>query len=910
MAWEYEDKVRKITAFDTVELAERTKGYETETIYVATTDTYYEYTITPQTRDGLHVLNSYDGNYWIGVSGKYSLQNIPGSITTTTELDTAIAQIEDSISSQTMTGFVSWDSAGPYYSIAGNDLTLLVSGKGRIRGKEYSWSSPQTITLPINQTSFVYINTSGLIGIVDAATLALYQDNIVLFEALNEGTEIDVVRENHPYNFGTVESSRHLHLSIGTIFVPPTYDSRAIGANPARITTGTGGAVTDREIKLVGNAYLEDHGIYTYIPDSANNPITWRFFYTDSLGKWRKYATQSQFPMVYNNAGTVTALPTSGTNHVGIFRIYASKDDPNTGIPFYFVVINITAYDNVIQANNAVADGLPAIATNELSELEVSQIGYIIVENNATSGYIREVVIEKQTNTGGVTVSGPLNSHILLTDKDAIDSHPSYAISHTRIDTVLETVEDSLHRQEYISADSMDPNGFVNQTDSVMIWNHTTRTMSIQPAITQYEYWHKGLRYIETTLKTLQISTLNGLHYIYFIENQALFDDEYPPTDQIIKGVVLAMIVYWNNTQGIAPYVGDERHGMSMSWSTHDHEHFTYGARYKAGLELDNFIIGDGSLDAHAQFDCTDGSIKDEDIDISIVDGSPQQLTPILQAPVYFRIGTDLWFRSEADNFPIMYSGKQAYVGGSVVTYYTGANSRPAYNQLVGVNWQLTEIGQDDLFLIHLFATNDIYNPVVAILGTNVYTKLKDAQNAAYSEIKSLTGLPFPEFTPIGTIIYQGNNTFANAPNARIVTTDSGAYYIDFRDTRAFQGISATLPTFNYGIYTPTLTGITNVTSSTAYECGYIGVGQEISVSRMRIDVIPTTTGTTRIRASLPVASTIIGVYHLEGSGEDTPGTTGASVQGDTTNNEALIEFTASTATLHTFHINFGYRIQ
>lgn len=898
---------------DSVANAELHTGYNGEILYVNETQTFYSFVSSGASyvRDGLFVLNTLLGGNtrWIGVSGKYSLQNEPGSITTTTELKTAIAQIEDSISEQTQTGFSSWDSAGPYYSISGNDLTLLVSGKGRIRGKEISWSVPQTITLTLNSTTFIYIDSNGLINLVQNATLSLYQNNIVLFEALNEGTEVIVVKENHPYNFGSVEASRHLHLAIGTIFVPSAYDSRSIGANPQRITTGTGGVNSDREIKIVGNAYLEDHGLYTFISDSSGNAVNWKFFYTDSIGQWKKYSTQSQFPQVYNNGGTVTPLATTGTNHIGIFRLYASKDDPNTGIPSYFAVIDIDAYDNLLFANNAVTAGSPSYATNELFELEVAQLGYVIIENNVSGGYINEIIIEKQTNTSGVTISNPSVSHILLADRDTIDSHPSYAVSHIRLDTTLESVEDSLFRKEYLAAESLDPTGFIDRNETILSWDHPGRTLTIQPAVTQFVFWLKGYRYIVTTNQSKQISITNGLHYLYFDDSLTLIDDEFPPTNLLIKGVVLTSLLYWNNIQSIAIHVADERHGMVISWSTHDYLHFTFGTRYISGLLLDSFTIGDGSLDSHAQLDCANGIIKDEDIEISITNNIPQQLTPILQAPVFYRAGVDLWYRTEADNFPVVYSGKQGYVAGVITTIYTGASGRPAYNQNNAGTWQLTEVGAGNFFLIHFFATNDIYYPIITILGINVYTKEKEAQDAAYSEIQSLTGLPFIEFTPIGSVIYEGDETFANTPKARVIQTDIGTNYIDFRDTRTFRGISSTLPNQRSGDYTPALINISNVSGSTLNPIYYLGIGQELTL-RGEMQISTTASGITQFRITLPFSSILGNTYILSGSGSESTGLFPLAIRGDTTNNEALFEFIAPASSTYVICFQFGYRIQ
>lgn len=57
------------------------------------------------------------------------------------------------------------------------------------------------------------------------------------------------------------------------------------------------------------------------------------------------------------------------------------------------------------------------------------------------------------------------------------------------------------------------------------------------------------------------------------------------------------------------------------------------------------------------------------------------------------------------------------------------------------------------------------------------------------------------------------------------------------------------------GVYTPTLTNVTNVTSSTGYQANYMRVGDMVTVSS-KIDVTPTLIGTvTEVGLSLPIAS-------------------------------------------------------
>ena len=121
------------------------------------------------------------------------------------------------------------------------------------------------------------------------------------------------------------------------------------------------------------------------------------------------------------------------------------------------------------------------------------------------------------------------------------------------------------------------------------------------------------------------------------------------------------------------------------------------------------------------------------------------------------------------DNFPLATTG-------------TG---RAAWNEWTGATWQLTEVGNGNFVLVHLIATNDINNPVMALVGQAEYSNAGDAQEAASSEISTLAlgGLEFlyTEWTEIGTLIFQTSNGYTNSVKSRIRETADGGDYLDFR---------------------------------------------------------------------------------------------------------------------------------
>lgn len=312
-----------------------------------------------------------------------------------------------------------------------------------------------------------------------------------------------------------------------------------------------------------------------------------------------------------------------------------------------------------------------------------------------------------------------------------------------------------------------EPTGFINRTDSTMSINIGTRTFTIQPTTTSYDVYVKGVKFTKTTSQSSTWPNLPGAHYFYFDISGNL------QTTQVFNAAIITdnafiAIVYWNTDNSTVPYYAEERHGLVMDGETHSYLHTVLGARYISGGALQNFDVnGTGNLASNAQFTSDSGSIRDEDI--------LHQYLAQTQIPILYRIGT-LWRKKAADAYPVIYSGTAGY---------TGANGRLPYNQLVAGSWQLTEVSNNQFVLVHIFATNDINNPVVGIQGTVTYNDVNSARTGALTEITTLAGLPFAEFVALGSVVFETANTYSNVPKARIRSVNGGNY-VDFRGTQPY----------------------------------------------------------------------------------------------------------------------------
>lgn len=351
-----------------------------------------------------------------GVAGAVEIPTLSGDVIGSSgSVEIAIEALDDSQHSEGCSGLGAWAGAGTYYTIVGSGasayLRLDRPGHGFIRGVRVEWTAPQqTTAFADNTATYVYIDATGTIGTTTTADRALYQDHIVLFEVLDDGTNHVVVRDDHPYEFDNA-ASHWTHSVVGTVIGRSTTNAASVGADVTRVATGTGGAAGDREVKIVGAARIYDHGIETDIPDSAGAGVTWNVYFTNGSGKWIRHVAQTQLPMVYNNAGTATAL-TAG--RFGIFRLYVSKDDKNSASPTYFAVMHTAEYAAMAQADSAIADGTVSVITNELSALELAQLGFAVVKNSG-GGYIDHLLIQKAVVGGGIAGGGAASSAALVT---------------------------------------------------------------------------------------------------------------------------------------------------------------------------------------------------------------------------------------------------------------------------------------------------------------------------------------------------------------------------------------------------------------------------------------------------------------------------------------------------------------
>ena len=210
-------------------------------------------------------------------------------------------------------------------------------------------------------------------------------------------------------------------------------------------------------------------------------------------------------------------------------------------------------------------------------------------------------------------------------------------------------------------------NGFENRDDSVISFVNGTRTFTIdvQGPATEYVMWSNNAKYTKTTPDSIVIPDTEGPVLIYFDDdgNLATIYQGDPNIINIYLRWALVAVVNWDVTNQVQNFIGEERHGIVMSPATTLYLHSVLGSQLesKPGFACNNFQFDTGNLDADAQFAVTGGIYCNEDIMLTYTATVPQDIDPIVNAPVYYLEGNPPAFRKNPTTaFPV-----KSFVGGS-----------------------------------------------------------------------------------------------------------------------------------------------------------------------------------------------------------------------------------------------------
>ncbi len=431
-------------------------------------------------------------------------------------------------------------------------------------------------------------------------------------------------------------------------------------------------------------------------------------------------------------------------------------------------------------------DGLPSVALAQANSYDTSRVIAMCTEASiadGTNGEFTRFGFVNDLNTSAYTVG----TQLFLSDTVAggfTSTEPtgsnfpasigSVLIQHASTGRIDFTANISHHAAEVNRI-----SGYASYNAQTASFNDGTRTLTITPDDTEYVFYQDGTQYRKTG-DTYQIADTEGIHCIYY-DGGTLTSAVNPHAgiiDTIIRTKVITQFVGWNATANTHYYLGSEFHGApnvsGMSAMTHAYLHFVNGGRWISGGALNTMDIdGSGNDDTAAQFGIDTSGIVDEDIPFF-----PAGSASTAQIPIWYLDGANANIREATE-----LSGGEYYKVLTDTTAGVGSTGRLVFNEFTGGAWQLTTVDDRDFVLCHIFACNDLARPYIAIIGQGEYDNKGDARDGAQVEILSLTtgALPTPEFVPFATVIFETRNSYNNDVKGRVVSTGTGADYVDWR---------------------------------------------------------------------------------------------------------------------------------
>ncbi len=189
--------------------------------------------------------------------------------------------------------------------------------------------------------------------------------------------------------------------------------------------------------------------------------------------------------------------------------------------------------------------------------------------------------------------------------------------------------------------------------------------------------------------------------------------------------------------------------------------------------------------------------------------------------------------------------------------------------------------------------------------GTAFTTAGVDYQNGVTLANSGVGGISIAATSASGFITFASGGT-----SERFQMTTDGRFYGKALHNSAGAVTGATNQYVASGTYTPTLTNVTNVASSTPSACQWIRVGNVVTVSGL-FDVDPTSASVaTELGISLPIASALTAASNVGGTASSiTLVSNTGGIQADATNDRARLSYVPPSNAATTMGFTFTYVI-
>lgn len=284
-----------------------------------------------------------------------------------------------------------------------------------------------------------------------------------------------------------------------------------------------------------------------------------------------------------------------------------------------------------------------------------------------------------------------------------------------------------------------DLTGFINRTDSTLVWNGAVRTLFLAPVVGSFNVYYKGAKL--TIPGSIQIQILNSTGGRWIILNPTTLQLEESPNIDFAENIPVAWI-YYNHVDALAVVASDERHSASRDIQWHTSKHSEVGTTWLSGGDCSYALNNQASL----SLGFTNISIADEDITHNITHSiSPngfyqQVLSSNAAIPVVYKGASNTTSQTAAANPPWQ------------------VNTTAKYNQVISNNGILVDAPNNTYVNYYIIATNDMAYPIKAVLGTGYHSNLMLAFNEQYD----VANLLMEEVVPLYQITLHTNTAYTD----------------------------------------------------------------------------------------------------------------------------------------------------
>lgn len=329
-------------------------------------------------------------------------------------------------------------------------------------------------------------------------------------------------------------------------------------------------------------------------------------------------------------------------------------------------------------------------------------------------------------------------------------------------DFKAENVQEGLEEIDF-RRETKEPTGFVDETEVRIHYDDISNKIQLIPTGTEFTYFIWGCEYSSSTTIELVHPITEGYYQFYLEPTGTIaytYNSARPYDDESIR----ICATYYDATNSKVIWFAHTHSQCSMPWGSVRR----LAQVERAGINSQDFLIqnfvtnGDGSLDSHAQFGLTEGTIYHKDLAHDVVHTTTptnhweQDIDSQAKIPIYYKTGVGLWRKKDANSFPLIENS---------------GTGRIYYNEFNGSTWGLTEAGNNQFVAVYYYASLNVHEPIIGVLGS----LSGSSPRASISEAdKTLFGFPNAAFAFIKAAVWQTSDSFTNTPKARLFALTEG----------------------------------------------------------------------------------------------------------------------------------------